>query len=140
MEEDVVCTPKREDGPWTLPSPLCSGYRGLFQGLKRPGRDVEHSSLAPRSRMSGAVPPLFLLYPPCVDNDNVIFTFESCTRNVVLFPFASVCTRPWLSCEVDVLMRAFLTRLQMEQCRKLHALDALPSENMFPAPIGWETW
>jgi hypothetical protein len=77
QEQDVVCTPKREDGPCNPPVPLCSGYLSSFQGVKPRGRDTEHSSLAPKSGMSGAVPSISLLYPPAVDNE-VIFTFKSC--------------------------------------------------------------
>jgi hypothetical protein len=34
------------------------GTRGSFPGVKRPGRESDHSHLAPSSRMRGAIPPL----------------------------------------------------------------------------------
>jgi len=74
---------------------------GFISGVKRPGRDVEHSSLVPRSRMSGAVPPLPLLYPLCVDNDNIIFIFKSCMRNVIfslVFITGSAMIKLWSRC------------------------------------------
>ena len=37
-------SPKRSDWPWDLPSVLFNTYRGSFLGIKRPGREVGHSS------------------------------------------------------------------------------------------------
>jgi len=37
-------SPKRSDRPWDLPSVLFNTYRGSFFGIKRPGREVGHSS------------------------------------------------------------------------------------------------
>jgi hypothetical protein len=39
-------SPKRPDMLWGPPSPLRSVYRGSSPGLKRPGRDIDHSSLS----------------------------------------------------------------------------------------------
>jgi hypothetical protein len=36
-------SPKRPDGLWGPPSLLFNGYRGFFPGVKRPGRQINHS-------------------------------------------------------------------------------------------------
>ena len=39
----LFCSPKPPDRLWGPPSFLFVGYRGCFPGLKRPGRQVNHS-------------------------------------------------------------------------------------------------
>jgi hypothetical protein len=42
----IFCSPHRPDRLWTSPNFLFNGYRGLFRrggGVKRPGREADHS-------------------------------------------------------------------------------------------------
>jgi hypothetical protein len=49
------------DRSWVPTSLLYNGYRVTFQGIKRPGRDVDHPPHpAPRLRKSRAIPLLLL--------------------------------------------------------------------------------
>jgi len=43
--EIVVSFPARSDRLWCLPIVLYSGYQVYFAGIKRPGREVDHSPL-----------------------------------------------------------------------------------------------
>jgi hypothetical protein len=53
LEERCLSSPKSSD-----PSPLFSGYRGSFPGVKLPGSNIGHSSLfSTEVRLSGVVPP-----------------------------------------------------------------------------------
>jgi hypothetical protein len=54
-------SPEHPDRLWGPPSLLFNGYRGYFPKIKRPWRDVDHSRLAPKLRISGAIP----LLPLC---------------------------------------------------------------------------
>jgi hypothetical protein len=64
----------RPDRPWGPTSLLYNGYR-IFPGVKRPGRGAYHPALlAPRSRMSRAIP-LLPLCGPLVACYRVTFTF-----------------------------------------------------------------
>jgi len=59
-----VFFPKRADQVWGLPSLLFNGYRPSFQGMKLPGRDVDHSlnfsGEDKNQRSSSSAPPLCL--------------------------------------------------------------------------------
>ena len=60
----VFSSPKRPDQVWGPSSLLLNGYRVSLPGVKRPGRDGNHSPhLARRLRTSGALPllPLYSL-------------------------------------------------------------------------------
>ena len=57
----IFSSQKRPDRLWGT---RVAGYQGSFSGVNWPGRDVAHSHLAPRLRMSGAIPLL-----PLVDRD-----------------------------------------------------------------------
>jgi len=41
-----TCSPSRPDRLWGPPSLLFNGYRALFLGVKRPGREADHSPLS----------------------------------------------------------------------------------------------
>jgi hypothetical protein len=52
-------TPQCPDRLWGSPSRLSNEYRGLFPGIKRPGREVDHSSQSSaKVKKGGALPPL----------------------------------------------------------------------------------
>jgi hypothetical protein len=57
----------------------------LSLGVKRPGREADHSHLVPRSRMRGAIPSLpqyvFMTWCLAKHRDNFTFTFKSNARN-----------------------------------------------------------
>jgi hypothetical protein len=58
-----LSSPQRPDGLWGPPSLLSNGYRGSFLGVKRPGRETNHSPRQlPSLRMRGDIRPL----PPYV--------------------------------------------------------------------------
>jgi hypothetical protein len=71
---DLCCSPTRPDRLWDPPILLYNGYRGSFQGLKRPGREVNHpppSSAAVKNEWRcTSAPPIFF---NVVDREN--FTF-----------------------------------------------------------------
>jgi hypothetical protein len=39
----IFSSPRRPDWHWGLPSPYTMGARGFFPGVKRPGREADHS-------------------------------------------------------------------------------------------------
>jgi hypothetical protein len=54
------CTPRRPGRLWSPPILLSNGYRGAFPGLKRPGREADHSPPSSAEVKSGAAIPQFL--------------------------------------------------------------------------------
>ena len=57
QRHESFSVPKSPQRFWHPPTLLFHGYRGSFQGIKRPGHDVYHlPHLTSRLRMSGAIP------------------------------------------------------------------------------------
>jgi hypothetical protein len=58
--------PQRPDRLWSQPNFLYNGYRGLFPwGVKRPGRETDHSPLSSAETKKGGVLPPLTHIPKC---------------------------------------------------------------------------
>jgi hypothetical protein len=57
-ESRLFPSPKRPDRLWDTPSILYNGYGGCLPGVKRQGREAEHSSVCNAMvKNGGAIPP-----------------------------------------------------------------------------------
>ena len=79
-------SPKRPDLLWAPPSILLTGYRNSFPGIKRPGREVNHSppsSFAVKNGWNRASVPQLCVH--AVERDNFFFPIPFGNKNRVFW-------------------------------------------------------